>query len=90
LFWINPDPNCAHPPPSPLPPLLPSQITEAATGSGPIDAVYEAIAKCTRQAVILVDFRLESAGSSKTLGAVTVRLEQVSVCLEQVVAEVAV
>lgn len=51
------------------------EVSEAAMGSGPVDAVYQAIKKATESHAALQEFSIKSiTGESEALGEVTVRL----------------
>lgn len=56
------------------------EVTEASTGDGPVDAVYQAISRAVGLAPTLERYRIEATtGGTEALGEVTVRLRQGSV-----------
>jgi 2-isopropylmalate synthase len=52
------------------------EVTHAAVGTGPIDAVYQAVTQATGVRCSLVDFQIQSTreGATKALGVVTVKI----------------
>ena len=56
------------------------EVTEAATGDGPVDAVYKAIARAVEMQPVLERYRIEAtSGGTESLGEVVVRLRMGSV-----------
>ncbi len=56
------------------------EVTEAATGDGPVDAVYKAIARAVEMQPVLEAYRIEATtGGAEALGEVVVRLRMGSV-----------
>ncbi len=58
------------------------EVTEAATGDGPVDAVYKAIARAVEMEPVLEAYRIEATtGGAEALGEVVVRLRMGSVAV---------
>ena len=52
------------------------EVSEAAMGTGPVDAVYQAIQRATKSTVLLNEFSIQSiTNGTEALGEVTVRLQ---------------